>query len=197
LYWYASGFGRVYEGFLMGLRGPAPKPSALEAAEGFPGKRARVRNEPRFIEGEPPKPSGLSAAARRVWRETVEIMASVEGLLTVADGAVLADFCEVRVNKRSIESAMRIQLRKALVSAKAMGRPITRAEAEAALLVKFGRELNTLRHRENVLRRELGLSPSARSSIRLGDPSREPVAGPSLAEILGRPRGQKDATQVN
>jgi hypothetical protein len=34
-------------------------------------------------------------------------------------------------------------------------------------MTKSGQMLNTLRNRENVLRREIGLSASARSSIRL------------------------------
>ena len=34
----------------MGLRGPAPKPSAIERAEGYPGKRKRNTEEPQPAE---------------------------------------------------------------------------------------------------------------------------------------------------
>ena len=34
----------------MGLRGPAPKPSAIERTEGYPGKRKRNTEEPQPTE---------------------------------------------------------------------------------------------------------------------------------------------------
>ena len=37
----------------MGLRGPAKKPSAVEIAEGRPGKRSINDHEPAFAEGSP------------------------------------------------------------------------------------------------------------------------------------------------
>jgi phage terminase small subunit len=180
----------------MGLRGPAKKPSALELAEGKPGHRAVSDNEPRFAEGVPTRPSGLSRAACAIWRDTIDIMMTVPGLLTVADGAVLADFCEVRAQKDSIRTAMMTQKRAAAqqirTAASARGTKISLAEAEAAaetaLIERYGGELNRLRHRENVLRRELGLSPSSRSSIRLGDVT--PRSKPSALDgaLFGGPR---------
>lgn len=170
---HATGWGRRS----IGLRGPAKKPSALEAAQGFPGKRANTvdEHEPNFAEGEPAMPYGLSRAAKKIWRASVAIMLQVPGLLTIADGAVLADYCEVRADKDTLQRAMRDAERRAVVQAaeqaKAKGIKLTRSELAAAAagaqMTKFGKILNTLRTRELALRREIGLSPSARTSIRL------------------------------
>ena len=91
----------------MGQRGPAKKPTALEIAEGQPGHRGINDHEPTFAEGEPDMPSGLSAGARKVWRSTVPILMQVPGLLSIADGSVLSDYCEVRAEKDQIMRAAR------------------------------------------------------------------------------------------
>jgi phage terminase small subunit len=178
----------------MGLRGPAKKPTALEAAQGFPGKRAVNDHEPQFAEGEPDMPRGLSRGARRIWRITVTIMLQVPGLLTIADGAVLADYCEVRADKDTLQRAMRDAQRRAVRATqeqtKEQGVKVTKAEIAAAAsqaqMTKSGRMLNTLRHRENVLRRELGLSASARSSIHISGAQREAHIDPEDVATFAR-----------
>jgi len=181
----------------MGLRGPPKKPTALAIAEGNPGKRPLNTQEPKFAAGEPAMPSGLSSAARRIWKETVAVMLTVPDLLTIADAAVLADYCEVRGQKEELQRAMRVRERentKAITAQTAMkGQTITMAEAKAlaveASLEKSGELLNRLRHRENVLRRELGLSPSARSSIRItGAAKQQQQNAVDVALFGGRPR---------
>lgn len=120
-------------------------------------------------------PRGLSRGARKVWRCTVAMLLQVPGLLTIADGAVLADYCEVRADKDALQRAMRDAERRAVAQAaeqaKAKGIKLSKAELRAAAasaqMTKTGAMLNTLRNRENVLRREMGLSASARTSIRL------------------------------
>ena len=179
----------------MGQRGPAKKPTALQIAEGNPGKRPINTREPQFAEGEPEMPTGLSRAARPIWKETVAIMLTVPNLLSVADGAVLADYCEVRVQKDALQTAMRARERESvkLIVAQATqkGQRINAAEARAlaaeASLEKSGDLLNKLRHRENVLRRELGLSPSARSSIRISGGQKEQQNAVDAALFNGRP----------
>jgi phage terminase small subunit len=180
----------------VGQRGPAKKPTALEIAEGNPGKRPINTHEPKFAEGEPEMPTGLSPAARRIWKETVALMLTVPNLLTVADGAVLADYCEVRAQKDGLRTAMRARERenvKLIIAQTAQkGQRITGAEARGlaaeASLEKSGELLNQLRHRENVLRRELGLSPSARSSIRIGGGPKEQQNAVDAVLFNGRPR---------
>jgi phage terminase small subunit len=180
----------------VGLRGPAKKPTALEIAEGNPGKRPINTHEPKFAEREPEMPTGLSPAARRIWNRTVAIMLTVPNLLTVADGAALADYCEVRAQKDELQKAMRARERESakliIAQATQKGQRITAAEARAlaaeASLERSGELLNKLRHRENVLRRELGLSPSARSSIRISGGQKEQQNAVDAALFNGRPR---------
>lgn len=121
-------------------------------------------------------PKGFTPAERRIWKDTVAILASIPGLMSIADGPVLADFCRTRANKDIVEADMR------------------KEGMTSEVIGKYGRLLNQLRHRENVLRRELGLSPSSRSSIKIsGEPTKPPVnaleaglfgnAGPRLVKV--------------
>ena len=125
----------------MGQRGPAKKPSAVEIAEGNPGKRPINTHEPKFAEREPEMPTGLSKAARHIWKKTVAIMLTVPNLLTVADGAALADYCEVRAQKDELQKAMRARERESvkpiIAQAKQKGQRITAAEASCCAFCCF------------------------------------------------------------
>jgi P27 family predicted phage terminase small subunit len=76
----------------MGLRGPAPKPSALEAGEGNPGKRRINKLEPKPSETRPRMPSTLDAGAKKEWRRLLPILERMR-VLTEADGIALANLC--------------------------------------------------------------------------------------------------------
>ena len=151
----------------MGLRGPAKKPTALEQAEGRPGHRPLPTDEVVFPEGSPAMPRGMSKAARVIWKETVATMQMVPGLLTVADSSVLADYCEVRAEVDQMLRAQRQATERAIAQAVAEGRAATPDEIKAAIIDKYTGTMSKLRHRLNVLRRELGLTPSSRSSLRV------------------------------
>lgn len=166
----------------MGLRGPAKKPNALELAEGAPGHRALNDTAPQFAEGEPAMPASLSAEAKTIWRKTVPLLLNVPGLLSLVDSAVLADYCQVRADKSALERAIRSEQTQAvkreaarpLQTALALsGESVEPDQRRSAVQVRgevYARSaglLNSLRHQENVLRRELGLSPSSRSSLRI------------------------------
>lgn len=147
-------------------------------AMGNPGHRALNIEEPYVREGEPTMPAGMSPGARRVWRATVAEMLNTPGLLSLLDGAVLADYCEVRADKDALQHARSIAIKRAIDEARAKavgvdveGLPAKLAEMKAAgekvptvsttelraeVIQKYGSHLNTLRHRENVLRWELG-----------------------------------------
>ncbi len=77
----------------MGRRGPAPQPTALRILNGNPGKRALPTDEPKPDSSEPFMPAWLDADAREEWRRIVPILLKM-GVLTVADGAALATYCE-------------------------------------------------------------------------------------------------------
>ena len=85
------------------------------------------------MEGEPEMPKWLNQAERKIWRKVVAQMLAVDGLLTIADDSVLADYCSVRAKKEALEKAMQVRERenvKAFIAqAATRGQAITEAEA--------------------------------------------------------------------
>lgn len=76
----------------MGLRGPAPEPSAIQKLKGNTARRPINDREPVPGQGAPRMPSQLDAAARREWRRLVPILQRMR-VLTEADGTALANLC--------------------------------------------------------------------------------------------------------
>ena len=75
-------------------RGRKPKPTALKALAGFPGKRAVNHAEPKFPAPAevPPPPNFLNKRAKAEWtRVAGELLAA--GILTTIDTAALASYC--------------------------------------------------------------------------------------------------------
>ena len=168
----------------MGLRGPAKKPTAQEIAEGRPGKAPLNAFEPQVTEGEPDMPGGMSDEAKIVWRETVPLMLTVPGLLTIVDGTVLADFCELRAEYKTQKAACAKEFERTWKKSK----KLTRVETKALVEDRYRTALDKLRYRENILRRELGLSPSARSTMRIGGPVKDAQAAEDVALFRSGPR---------
>lgn len=77
----------------MGYRGPIPKPTVVEIAEGCPGKRAVNRREPQPRVRIPKCPAHLDPRAREEWKRLVPILRRMR-VLTEADGMVLANLCQ-------------------------------------------------------------------------------------------------------
>lgn len=77
----------------MGTRGPAPQPTALKKAKGYPGKRPLNRDEP-TPKIEAPKPPGhLSRFAKREWKRISPLLVQY-GLLSRLDRSALAMYCQ-------------------------------------------------------------------------------------------------------
>jgi P27 family predicted phage terminase small subunit len=77
---------------VMGLRGPAPKPSGIRLLEGNPAKRALPADEPKPLACAPDMPRYLDSQARREWKRLVPILLAMR-VLTEADGAALGNLC--------------------------------------------------------------------------------------------------------
>jgi P27 family predicted phage terminase small subunit len=74
-------------------RGRTPKPTALKKAEGNPGKRALNASEPRLPPALPDPPGTLKGEALVEWKRVApELFAA--GVLTMADRAALAAYCQ-------------------------------------------------------------------------------------------------------
>lgn len=188
----------------MGKRGFKPEPAALKRAKGNLGHRPIVEDV-QFAEGAPEMPAHLDASARRIWRETLPLLLSVKGLLTIADGAMLSNFCEVRSRRLALVHALdnrrREMLKAAKKAAEAKGAKLTREQLtaiadEKAMTVEtrgcpqqhplIGM-INTLLREEAALARSFGLDPSARSSLKLAGGAGIAAIDPSEAAISTPP----------
>ena len=77
----------------MGKRGPKPIPTALKKLAGNPGKRALPENEPQYEVEIPDCPEHLDEVAKAEWERMAKAMHAA-GVLTKADRAVMAAYCE-------------------------------------------------------------------------------------------------------
>ncbi len=75
------------------MAGRRPTPTALKKLAGNPGKRALNESEPQFAPGRPPCPPHLVGEARKEWNRVTKLLLDA-GLLTKADRAALAAYCE-------------------------------------------------------------------------------------------------------
>jgi len=74
------------------MKGRKPKPNAMKALAGNPGKRELNQDEPRFEAGIPDPPAFLNKEAKVEWdRVAVELYA--KGVLAKVDRAALAAYC--------------------------------------------------------------------------------------------------------
>src|ERR671929_1500378 len=77
----------------MGLRGPAPKPTAIKRLEGNPGKRKLNEAEPILTSGVPECPDYLDDVAKKEWGRLSAILTAMK-VLTEADYIALANLCQ-------------------------------------------------------------------------------------------------------
>jgi len=139
----------------MGKRGPAAKPTNLRVLHG--DRRDRINtSEPQAREALPEPPERMSAAAAHIWAYTLEELAGMR-TVTSADRDALVCYCEaVATHRRASELLARSDiLIKALHGDRLVRNPLLAIQRDAA---------HTIRQ----FAQEFGLTPSARSSIRVG-----------------------------
>ena len=163
----------------MGLRGPAPKPSRLEAAQGCPGKRKPNKREPKPREWSgvdtDDVPPGFTERETKWWGYYCGVFGA-NRLLTEADRTALGLLASTSAKREENDE----QLRKTGTLYNVPGGAV-----RISPLVKIG---VILFDREWKLLREFGGSPSSRTrvSVVVDD-------GPNmdLASILSRPREKR------
>jgi P27 family predicted phage terminase small subunit len=77
----------------MGMRGPAPKPTALVILEGNPGKRPLNKHEPQPRRVTPKCPAYLDENAAAEWRRLIPMLRRMK-VLTEADYIALGSLCQ-------------------------------------------------------------------------------------------------------
>ncbi len=154
----------------MARRGPAPKPTALKALAGNPGKRSLNRREPQPKPGLPRCPAQLSEEAKREWKRISKELATL-GLLTRLDRAALAAYCQAW--GRWLEAEERLRQHGVIVKSP-NGFPVQSPYLAVA---------NKAMAQMSKLLVEFGLSPSSRSRIQspTDDPDDDEFLGPRPA----------------
>jgi len=155
--------------------GPPKTPTAIRLLRGNPSKEKVRTNEPKPADGRPAVPPALSPAASLIWTETVELLADVPGLLTVADGATVELFSRTLARYRECEAF--VEAHGSVVVLRDDKGEVRSAQIapQASLAAKLLPQLRGLAA-------ELGLNPSARARISL------PAAPPQdeLTRFLSR-----------
>jgi P27 family predicted phage terminase small subunit len=131
-----------------------PKPTALEILEGKPHQHAVTRFEAEFNHAIPECPNHLSREAKQHYRKLAEILYKAK-VLTEADGIVLANLAQAYA---TLATAQRELNRGQLAITSKRGGP------RANPLFRIVNESMTTINR---LCQELGLTPSARSRLRI------------------------------
>lgn len=152
----------------MGLRGPAPKPTALQRLEGNPGKRKLPINEPEYDLGLPLMPEHISAGAREVWDELIAEMAGAAVLRRVDKRALwhlAEDEALLEQVYRGVWEMAELLKKKAAAENKTLPGNAIFALMQLSSGRAAMRSIRDLAGRTILERREFGLTPSSRSRI--------------------------------
>ena len=153
----------------MGLRGPAPRPTALRILEGNPSKRPLNKSEPKPRLKIPRCPDHLDDLAKAEWKRLVRIISRMK-LLTEADYIALANLCQaysrmVKAERKLAEAGLLYKTQSGYVQ-------------QSPLLSIINNSVETI----TKLSREFGLTPSSRSRIQLAA-SENPQANDAILDF--------------
>ncbi len=163
----------------MGKRGPPPKPTKLKKLEGTYRKdrAAGGGEEMAPAPGTPIRPKWLDAEAKREWDRVVPQLAEL-GVLADIDGSMLADYCAAHA--LAVKAAAQYQ-REGLMLRTPFG-------PQKHPMIKVAQEA---RGQARLLAGEFGLSPSARSRVKLKE--KPPETDPTEAFLFDGPKLVKPA----
>ena len=156
-----------------------PKPTALKAIEGNRGKRKTPDNEPQPEAVIPDMPKTIDADAKRTWKKLAPMLEQL-GLITEADGDMLAILCQIQARTSQIhkemkqakrESAKLRRLYKEYFEARELDKVkdiimlLGDVKATIAHLMKEERQYSQLFRQYGA---EFGLSPRGRTGLTVG-----------------------------
>jgi P27 family predicted phage terminase small subunit len=183
----------------MGLRGPAPKPTALRILEGNRSKSPLNAREPQFDSQIPICPPHLDAQAKKEWARLAPALVQVK-ILTEVDYMALGNLCQAYstmaqaqklLNKQGILLEQKIKTPKdqgidELVDGKKPKKKPGRPKRESSGGIFYQNPLLTVvnRQAEIIVKycREFGLTPSSRSRLTVDT---KPDVRDSLEDALG------------
>ena len=162
------------------MAGRRPKPTALKALAGNPGKRALNPSEPK-PSGIPTCPRHLDKEAKVEWRRISGELLML-GLLTLIDRAALAGYCSAW--SRWVAAELSIQKFGTVIKSPKSGYPIQNPYVGIA---------NTALDQMRKFATEFGLTPASRSRLHIEtdgqftDPFESFMAGIGAAEPIYEP----------
>ena len=130
--------------------GRPPKPTAIRAAEGNPGKRKLNRGELRQLVEAPKMPRDLSPVAKKEWRRLAKVFLE-RGIIRPEDQDQLANLCETIATLKEARAELRKKKRGRLIQ-KGQVNPLIYLIRDHVRMV-------------NRLGAEFGLSPAARTRL--------------------------------
>ena len=151
----------------MGLRGPAPKPTAIRIAEGNRARRPLPTNEPIYRAGVPDRPN-MSNGGRKIWDQLV-IEMGPSGVLRSVDALALAQLCEDQSMLSEMRSGMQKMAREVAKQAKTKHQTLPGGPMVAlSRTIEGRRTLATIRELSASIiaqRREFGLTPASNGRV--------------------------------
>lgn len=139
------------------MRGRKPKPTVIKMLEGNPGKRDLNPREPVAPEGIPECPDWLDTEAKAEWFRTAQVLKDMQ-LLSLADRTALAAYCTAY--SRWVEAELQVRKYGTVVKSPVKGFPM-----KSPYLTVADQAMEAMRK----FMTEFGLTPSARSRIRVPD----------------------------
>jgi len=155
---------------MSGSRGPLPKPAALKALEGNPGKRTLNLSDgvnPRIKV--PPAPKHLGREASKEWKRITPILAEL-GLISDLDMAALALYCQAYGRLSELEEAFNLEVKAKMATGLTYPAAV-RAASSTVTPSGYEQQSVTVQlissHRLQVHRHlmHFGLSPAARARV--------------------------------
>ena len=146
----------------MGRRGPVSEPTKLKLLKGNPGRRPLNDSEPTPTPGAPCVPAGLELdeVAQQQWDNLSRVLADMR-VLTKADGLILAALCQTY--SRWVEASTQLA-QSGLIYRTSKSRYV---QQNPLLGIDY-----TCLSQITQFCRELGLTPSARTSIHAAPPAK-------------------------
>jgi P27 family predicted phage terminase small subunit len=138
------------------MRGPAPKPTSLRLLQGNPAKRRLNDAEPPAPPAIPSSPPELSPRAQDEWARITPLLLGA-GLISHLDQRALASYCTAVANFAEASEHLAAE---GLIVLSPNGYPM-----QSPWLAIQHRSTDIIRH----LAQEFGLTPSARSRVRVDD----------------------------
>lgn len=139
------------------MPGPPRKPTLLRIVGGNAAKRPLNKREPQPRRVVPPAPNHLSDEAKVAWARFAPVLAGM-GVLTEADTFALERVCEVYVEVRQLQEALRRRGARSYLTVTEGGGKMVRAFPEVAMLADADRRFRGWLA-------EFGLTPAARSKV--------------------------------